>query len=316
MTRENKLALVVGFALILVVGILISDHFSAARSQRSAELGGVVDPTRPNALAKNELIEFDSGLTTPLTNTGQLGAQPSGDSFIRQGLDAATRFVQDAVRTPQSQPNLVANAGNYNQQPVDTRATMNSVGTAANSGIVDPLANRQYTPPQYNSPVPGFDYVTHEGGGPAYIYHHVATGESLSSISRKYFGDDMVIKELAALNRIDDPNQIKVGLRLRIPANAPLLRASAHEQRLTAATTARPVPVTPQSQVTAPTTTQSQLPANVKTYIVKAGDTLGEISLKTLGTSRKWKKLYEFNADVIKDPNHVETGTVLKIPPT
>ena len=27
MTRENKLALVVGFGLILLVGILISDHF-------------------------------------------------------------------------------------------------------------------------------------------------------------------------------------------------------------------------------------------------------------------------------------------------
>ena len=30
MTRENKLALVVGFGLLLFVGILVSDHFSAA----------------------------------------------------------------------------------------------------------------------------------------------------------------------------------------------------------------------------------------------------------------------------------------------
>ncbi|MCI0363291.1 MAG: LysM peptidoglycan-binding domain-containing protein [Phycisphaerales bacterium] len=37
MTRENKLALVVGFGLILFVGILISDHFSTVRTQRAAD---------------------------------------------------------------------------------------------------------------------------------------------------------------------------------------------------------------------------------------------------------------------------------------
>ena len=34
MTREHKLALIVGFSLVLVVGVLISDHFSKARTAR------------------------------------------------------------------------------------------------------------------------------------------------------------------------------------------------------------------------------------------------------------------------------------------
>lgn len=34
MTREHKLALIVGFALVLVVGILVSDHFSKARTSQ------------------------------------------------------------------------------------------------------------------------------------------------------------------------------------------------------------------------------------------------------------------------------------------
>ena len=33
MTREHKLALIVGFSLVLIVGVLISDHFSPARRQ-------------------------------------------------------------------------------------------------------------------------------------------------------------------------------------------------------------------------------------------------------------------------------------------
>lgn len=38
MTRENKLAMVVGFGLLLFVGILLSDHFSAAQRQDTARL--------------------------------------------------------------------------------------------------------------------------------------------------------------------------------------------------------------------------------------------------------------------------------------
>ena len=38
MTRENKLALVVGSALIVFVGVLVSDHFSAARLNEPADL--------------------------------------------------------------------------------------------------------------------------------------------------------------------------------------------------------------------------------------------------------------------------------------
>ena len=35
-TREHKLALIIGFSLVLVVGVLISDHFSKARSAQVA----------------------------------------------------------------------------------------------------------------------------------------------------------------------------------------------------------------------------------------------------------------------------------------
>ena len=50
------------------------------------------------------------------------------------------------------------------------------------------------------------------------------------------------------------------------------------------------------------------------TYTVKKGDTLGEISSKVYGTSRLWKHIYEANKDVLKDPNHVREGQVLRIP--
>ncbi len=47
MTIENKVALVVGFALVLFVGILVSDHLSKAQTQRAADLLPAVDDHRP-----------------------------------------------------------------------------------------------------------------------------------------------------------------------------------------------------------------------------------------------------------------------------
>src|SRR5262245_53652325 len=60
MTRENKLALVVGFGLILFVGILISDHFSVVRSQHAADLTTkqIDDPLLVAANLQNNLIDL------------------------------------------------------------------------------------------------------------------------------------------------------------------------------------------------------------------------------------------------------------------
>lgn len=309
MTRENKLALVVGFALILVVGILISDHFSAARSQKSAQLGQVVDPTQNGSLASSDLIEYDNGVSAPLTNPSTVGAQPSGESFIRNGLNAAMNYGQDFVRGTQAPRDATALAANNQSQ---RSPNMEPPGQGSNSGLIDPLM-AQNNRSSGASSIPGFYHVEHEGQPINIAYHHVSPGESLTAISRKYYGNDSMVKQLAALNDITDPNEIKEGMRLRIPANAPQLVASSHTQRLQAATADRPTTNT--NTQTPPVQQPATTPANVKTYTVKAGDTLGEIALKTMGTSRKWQKLYEYNKDVLKDPNHVESGTVLKIPP-
>ncbi len=49
-------------------------------------------------------------------------------------------------------------------------------------------------------------------------------------------------------------------------------------------------------------------------YTVAAGDNLSAISKKFYGTPNNWKAIYEANKDVIKDPNVIRPGMVLKIP--
>jgi len=51
-----------------------------------------------------------------------------------------------------------------------------------------------------------------------------------------------------------------------------------------------------------------------KFHIVAKGETLSSISSKYYGSAGKWKKIYDNNRDIIKDPNSLRPGTKLMIP--
>jgi len=59
---------------------------------------------------------------------------------------------------------------------------------------------------------------------------------------------------------------------------------------------------------------QAQPIKSQKFHIVAKGETLGSISSKYYGSSGKWKKIYDNNRDIIKDPNSLRPGTKLMIP--
>jgi nucleoid-associated protein YgaU len=50
------------------------------------------------------------------------------------------------------------------------------------------------------------------------------------------------------------------------------------------------------------------------TYVVQKGDTLQKISNKVYGTTKKWKKIFEANKDILKDPDEIKPGQTLIIP--
>ncbi len=52
----------------------------------------------------------------------------------------------------------------------------------------------------------------------------------------------------------------------------------------------------------------------ITTYTVERNDTLQKISLKVFGTTKKWKKIFDANSDVLKSPDRIYAGQVLKIP--
>ncbi len=51
-----------------------------------------------------------------------------------------------------------------------------------------------------------------------------------------------------------------------------------------------------------------------KEYTIQAGDTLWAIAQREYGNGKQWKRIYEFNKDVIKNPDRPRKGTTIKIP--
>lgn len=73
------------------------------------------------------------------------------------------------------------------------------------------------------------------------------------------------------------------------------------------------------SDVTAGSSSTAPAPAPVapaapRTYTVAKGDTLSHIAKQFYGDANKWRKIFEANRDVIKNPDLIHPGEVLKIP--
>ena len=51
-----------------------------------------------------------------------------------------------------------------------------------------------------------------------------------------------------------------------------------------------------------------------KFYTVKSGDTLGKISKEFYGNAMKYMRIFEANKPMLKDPNKIYPGQVLRIP--
>ncbi len=52
-----------------------------------------------------------------------------------------------------------------------------------------------------------------------------------------------------------------------------------------------------------------------KIYVVVSGDSLSKIAKREYGNANEWKRIYEANKDVLKDPDKIYPGQKLNIPP-
>jgi len=114
--------------------------------------------------------------------------------------------------------------------------------------------------------------------------YKVQRGDTLMGIARKTLGDGDRWPEIASLNGIEQPSDLRVGMVLEIPAQ-------------TGSTPLPPAPV---------------VPSGPSTYRVQPGDSLYSIAAKRLGDRGRWSEIGRLNS--LPDPSKLRVGTLLLIP--
>jgi nucleoid-associated protein YgaU len=128
------------------------------------------------------------------------------------------------------------------------------------------------------------------------VTHIVQKGETLSSISKEYYGTTGKWREILAANKsvVSAPSRLMPDMRLTIPD---VSSAGATAQRSSAA---RPTLATNGNKG--------------RTHTVVKGDNLYRIARRYYGRGEKWRQIRSANKDLISSPQDLKPGMVLSIP--
>lgn len=339
MNRELKLALIVGFALVLVVTVLISDHLSSGRGQKLASEvpeSPALITAAPPAPAEREaaFIRHDAPVTQPDPQPSPTGPLAMGDPQA-----GTSQLPSQAEPAPLTQPGaggpVVINQGrdvtpgvDHPQGDSSLRDVVSRMGGRIENGTIYLQPQSQPTPGNGPAPTPAGSNGSNptqlpptqppspqpqprpagpssvvEPAAPAITEYTVVEGDNLFKIARKFLGDGKQWRRIADANAsIAKGGQVKVGQKIKIP----IARAAADP---------RPVPSNPR-QAAAPTPREANnapTPGS-RTYMIRKGDTLGTIAWHELGTMKRSGEILAMNKGVITDEDNVPLGAVIKLP--
>jgi nucleoid-associated protein YgaU len=144
--------------------------------------------------------------------------------------------------------------------------------------------------------------------------HKVADGETLWSISEKYYGTGYNWIDIKEANEMTNADEITKDQELTIPDVTPRVLAADNgntkpDETTTPSETQKPSE-TESPQIADNPTTDSNEPQS-DTYTVKTGDSLWKIAQANLGDGNKWTELAKNND--IKNPSVIRTGQELKL---
>lgn len=315
--------------MLLVVTVLISDHLSKART---SELASTIDETPamvPVEGPKEALVPQPVALPgeTSLTAAPVAMGNPAqvdqpiviqqgasqGDSSLAQAIETDDTIIVPSGTGTTGVP-MVGTVTLSNGMEDLSRAaagqTANATGSEA--GSTEPVA-----------PVISPASVTPATEKQSIRTHTVIAGDTLSKISRKYYGDSKHWKRIAQANQkvIGKNGEIKIGLKLTIPSDQAEAPKSPTTPKTTLGSTERAVASNEKKTETKELPKALLKSTKVATtsaagrYTVKSGDTLSAIARRELGSIRRVKDLVELNKDQLGGNNDaVRVGMVLKLP--
>ncbi len=143
--------------------------------------------------------------------------------------------------------------------------------------------------------------------GPAFIEYKVKRGESLSDISKKYFGkpDNYIEIFNANKDKLRNPNDLVIGMTLKIPVSIDNLEKikelDKSEPPIKVDSDKKDLPTLPPVK-------------EFKEITVGKGESLSALALQYLGNSELYPAIFEANRDKLKTPDSLKVGMKLNIP--
>ncbi len=252
MTREHKLAVVLGFGLLLFVGILVSDHFSATQRRNPADLvaNTQMRVVRPQVPASIQPVQV--GNRTPLG--GPVAAQQFADAgaslqvppgIIPESATAATppgvpcelytlkegETLYKICQSKYGNGNLWQKLAEFNKGTISNPTRLRK-GTTLRLPAASVLRGEQPAPvvaqaapvaqPQLAPAVPASVAAAVSPTQPALAQREytVQKGDTLGTIAARELGSSKKWELIYEANRdrLKSPAALKIGAGLRIPS--------------------------------------------------------------------------------------------------
>ena len=306
--REQKIALIVGFAVVLVVGVLISDHLSGARHLQLADAtegdAGRVEAAPiaylPDRMAESRQLAADEPVVSgrvpavqPMIGGRETQAEPYVFAQGGRGEVSPLGKVLDTLPVTKAEDDTASDSWQDSVRNFGERIARGLDNGVREAVVIDrpvrqparPVSSANAVRPVEVQPVV------------APVRHVVKKNESLYKIAKSYLGNGNRWREIAAANagRVGADGSVRSGVTLVIPGTV-------------AEDTGRKSPS--RTPKTAPATARS---GPVK-YTVKKNDSLSEIAQRYLGTTRRMPEIIAANRGKIDDPDDIRVGMVLTIP--
>lgn len=334
MTREHKLSLIIGFVLILIVGVLISDHMSDQRRVQLASVAvdderatlGISDAVNPvEAWVRENAAELAAAAQTDNVQEGDALQRHSGAPLTMEGSHVPV-MSEPAVQTPvitEPEPVVIGNgvlasetAGNFERALTDAGAKIEPGpdGTpilhVSDTRKPEPAALRTESTAAENRPaMPEVD--------PKDIkIHRVQPKDSLYSIAKATYGDASLWTALATYNegRVGKDGTVRVGATIKLPPKH-VLTGGAPEPKRESPTTrqaSKPQSESKASDQPAKKAESTKTPVKATAHTVVKGDSLSKLAERYLGSKSRASEIMALNK--ITDANQIRIGSVLKIP--
>ncbi|MFW6336033.1 MAG: LysM peptidoglycan-binding domain-containing protein [Phycisphaeraceae bacterium] len=320
MARETKIAMLIGLGVILLIGIIISDHLATVQGTGGGDsitqfgqradraLGEADDPgqVRRDAEVAADRVAAELNRTIPRPEeldgeteppAGTYDAPPPTD--LRAMRVESRRAASPNVSQVDRWRRAAADGGSTTGVPQSlefSRSGRAQVETASEAEV--DRASEEREPASASNSASAAASDSPAGGR---VIHYLEEGETLYDVARKYLGNGDKWEVIVAANReaVPNPDLVTAGLRLVIPASADDVSRRGESEARSSASTSQP----------------ASQPARGRTIEVQPGDTLYEIAEKHLGNGKRWREILEAN-DSLDRETDLRSGMSIQLPPT